>query len=111
VIFWYYKGEKYDFMPQKEQRLEGKVRQIKRRWDKDKGAIVNVKGPDGTVLYQETDERLTTYGALPCSNRLTAQNILAFLPKSRRPYSTAYCRQRHTQEPWWLTSFVAPERH
>jgi DNA modification methylase len=57
VIFWYYKGEKYDFMPQKEKRLEGKVRQIKRKWDKDKGAIVNVKGPDGTVLYQETDER------------------------------------------------------
>jgi DNA modification methylase len=57
VIFWYYKGEKYDFIPQKEKRLEGKVRQIKRRWDKDRGAIVNVKGPDGTVLYQETDER------------------------------------------------------
>jgi adenine-specific DNA-methyltransferase len=57
VIFWYHKGEKYYFMPQKEKRLEGKVRQIKRRWDKDKGAIVNVKGPDGKVLYQETDER------------------------------------------------------
>jgi adenine-specific DNA-methyltransferase len=57
VIFWYYKGEKYDFVPQKEKRLEGKVRQINRRWDKDRGAIVNVKGPDGTVLYQETDER------------------------------------------------------
>jgi DNA modification methylase len=57
VIFWYYKGEKYDFMPQKEKRLEGKVRQIKRRWDKDKAAIVNVKGADGRVLYQERDER------------------------------------------------------
>src|SRR5262245_49925097 len=57
VIFWYHKGEKYCFMPQKEKRLEGKVRQIKRRWDKDKGAIVNVKGPDGKVLYRETDER------------------------------------------------------
>ena len=57
VIFWYHKGEKYRFTLQKEKRLEGKVRQIKRRWDKDKGAIVNVKGPDGKVLYQETDER------------------------------------------------------
>ena len=57
VIFWYHKGEKYCFIPQKEQRLEGKVRQIKRMWDKDKGAIVNIKGPDGKVLYQETDER------------------------------------------------------
>jgi adenine-specific DNA-methyltransferase len=31
VLFWYYKGEKYYFTPQKEKRLEGKVRQIKRR--------------------------------------------------------------------------------
>jgi DNA modification methylase len=57
VIFWYHKGAKYYFIPQKEKRVEGKVRQIKRRWNKDKGAIVNVKGPDGKVLYQETDER------------------------------------------------------
>jgi adenine-specific DNA-methyltransferase len=57
VIFWYYKGKQYNFMPQKEKRLEGKVRQIKRRWDKDKAVIVNVTGADGTVLYQETDER------------------------------------------------------
>jgi adenine-specific DNA-methyltransferase len=57
VIFWYHKGEKYYFTPQKEKRLEGKVRQIKRRWDKDKGTIVNMKGSDGKVLYQETDER------------------------------------------------------
>jgi adenine-specific DNA-methyltransferase len=57
VIFWYHKGEKYYFTPQKEKRLEGKIRQIKRRWNKDKGAIVNMKGPDGKVLYQETDER------------------------------------------------------
>jgi len=57
LIFWYRKGENYYFTPQKEKRLEGKVRQIKRMWDKEKGAIVNVKGPDGKVLYQETDER------------------------------------------------------
>ncbi|MCC7433414.1 MAG: site-specific DNA-methyltransferase [Methanoregulaceae archaeon] len=28
-----------------------------RRWDKEKEAIVNAKGPDGKVLYRETDER------------------------------------------------------
>ena len=57
VIFWYRKGEKYKFKALKEKRLEGKVQQLKRAWDKEKGAIVNVKGPDGKVLYQETDER------------------------------------------------------
>jgi adenine-specific DNA-methyltransferase len=57
VIFWYRKGEKYKFRALKEKRLEGKVQQLKRAWDKEKGAIVNVKGPDGKVLYQETDER------------------------------------------------------
>jgi adenine-specific DNA-methyltransferase len=57
LIFWYRKGENHYFTRQKEKRPEGKVRQIRRMWDKEKGAIVNVKGPDGKVLYQETDER------------------------------------------------------
>lgn len=57
VIFWYRKGEKFKFAPQREKRPEGTVRQLKRVWDKDRGMLVNVKGPDGKVLYQETDER------------------------------------------------------
>jgi adenine specific DNA methylase Mod len=57
TIFWYRKGENFHFAAQKEKRPEGRVRQIQRAWDKEKGAIVNVKGPDGKVLYQETDEK------------------------------------------------------
>ncbi len=57
IILWYRKGEHYKFTAQKEKRLEGTVRQLVRKWDKAKGAIVNVKGPDGKVLYQETDEK------------------------------------------------------
>lgn len=57
LIFWYRKGEKHRYKPLKEKRLEGTVRQIKRRWDSEKNRIVNVKGPDGRVVYQETDER------------------------------------------------------
>lgn len=57
VIFWYRKSDTYRFTPQKERRPEGKVRQLKRAWDKEKGSIVNVKGPDGKVVYVETDER------------------------------------------------------
>ncbi len=56
TIFWYKRGEKITFHPQKEKR-SAPIRQIKREWDKRKGAIVNVKGLDGKVLYQETDER------------------------------------------------------
>jgi adenine-specific DNA-methyltransferase len=57
VVFWYRKGEQYCFEPQTEKRTEGKVKQLVRVWDKEKGAIVNAKGPDGKVLYRETDER------------------------------------------------------
>ena len=57
VIFWYRKGETYQFEPQVEKRLEGTVKQLVRVWDKKKGAIVNAKGPDGKVMYRETDER------------------------------------------------------
>ncbi len=55
VIFWYRNGQDYQFVAQKEKRLEGVVKQIKRAWDKEKQAIVNVKGPDGKVVYIETD--------------------------------------------------------
>jgi DNA modification methylase len=57
VIFWYSKSASYKFKPLKEKRSEGMVRQIKREWNKETGRIVNVKGPDGKVVYQETDEK------------------------------------------------------
>jgi site-specific DNA-methyltransferase (adenine-specific) len=57
VIFWYSKTDTFQFTPVKEKRPEGKVRQLQRKWDKDTGRIVNVKGPDGKVLYRETDEK------------------------------------------------------
>ena len=57
VILWYSKNPKYHFKALKEKRTEGVVKQIKRKWDKEAGRIVNVKGDDGKVLYQETDEK------------------------------------------------------
>lgn len=57
VIFWYSRSSEYRFRPLKEKRTEGTVRQIRRTWDKTTGRIVNVKGPDGKVVYQETDEK------------------------------------------------------
>lgn len=57
VVFWYRKGDSYQFEKQVEKRVEGKVKQLARVWDKEKQAIVNAKGPDGKVMYRETDER------------------------------------------------------
>jgi adenine-specific DNA-methyltransferase len=57
VVFWYRKSTSYQFKPQLEKRAEGKVKQLARQWDKEKGAIVNAKGADGRVMYRETDER------------------------------------------------------
>jgi adenine-specific DNA-methyltransferase len=57
VVFWYRKGVSYQFKPQLEKRAEGKIKQLARQWDKEKGAIVNAKGADGRVMYRETDER------------------------------------------------------
>jgi DNA modification methylase len=56
VIFWYKKGKNYKFKPQSELR-EKPVRQLKRVWDKETGRIVNAKGEDGKVLYQDSTER------------------------------------------------------
>ena len=56
TLLWYRKGDQFKFTPQKEKR-DSAVKQIKRAWDKDTGRIVNVKGADGKVIYQETDER------------------------------------------------------
>lgn len=56
TIFWYKNGSKLKYFPQREDRPET-TKQIKRVWDKDKGKIVNAKGPDGKVIYNETDSR------------------------------------------------------
>ena len=56
VIFWYRKSKKYCFHPQSELR-DKPVRQIKRVWNKDREMIVNAKGPDGKVLYQDSTHR------------------------------------------------------
>jgi hypothetical protein len=57
TILWYSKSEDFTFNKQTEKREEGPVKQLKRVWDKEKGAIVNAKGPDGKVLYIETDQK------------------------------------------------------
>ena len=57
IILWYRKGESYSFARQLEKRSEGTVRQLVRVWDKEKGRVVNAKGPDGKVMYRETDEK------------------------------------------------------
>jgi len=57
VVLWYRKSAVYQFRQQVEKRPEGKVKQLVRMWDKEKEAIVNAKGPDGRVLYRETEER------------------------------------------------------
>ena len=56
TIFWYRNGENFKYNPQREDRQET-TKQIKRVWDKEKGKIVNAKGPDGKVIYTETDSR------------------------------------------------------
>jgi adenine-specific DNA-methyltransferase len=57
VVIWYRKGGSHQFKPQLEMRAEGKIKQLKREWDKEKGAIVNAKDLDGKVMYRETDQR------------------------------------------------------
>lgn len=56
VIFWYSKSDSKIFNRVRETRKET-TRQLKRVWDKDKKKLVNAKGPDGKVIYIETDER------------------------------------------------------
>lgn len=56
TIFWYRNGETFKYFPQREDRQET-TKQIKRVWDKAKGKIVNAKGPDGKVLYVDSDSR------------------------------------------------------
>lgn len=56
TIYWYSKSDRFTFNKQREKR-DKPVRQLKRAWDKEKGAIVNVKDEDGSVVYIVTDER------------------------------------------------------
>lgn len=56
VLLWYRAGDDYTFNKIRETR-EAPVKQLKRVWDKDKGKIVNAKGPDGKVIYIESTER------------------------------------------------------
>ena len=57
VILWYSKSSTYTFKALKEKRPEGPVQQIKRVWNKEDKRLVNLKGADGKVVYQETDEK------------------------------------------------------
>ncbi len=56
IIFWYSKTQKKTFARLYEEREET-IRQIKRVWDKETQKLVNAKGPDGKVIYIETDQR------------------------------------------------------
>ena len=56
VLLWYRAGDECTFNKIREER-EAPVKQLKRVWDKDKGKIVNAKGPDGKVIYIESTER------------------------------------------------------
>jgi hypothetical protein len=57
VIYCFRKGNDYTFHTQYELR-EKPAKQIKRAWDKEKGKIVNVKGEDGKVVYQDATHRM-----------------------------------------------------
>jgi DNA modification methylase len=56
VIFSYTKSERKTFHRIFEQRAET-VRQLKRVWDKDKKKLVNARGLDGKVIYQDSDAK------------------------------------------------------
>ena len=56
VVYWYSRGERFQFEPQHEERPEP-VQQLKRIWDKKKKKLVNAKGPDGKVIYIESTHR------------------------------------------------------
>lgn len=56
VLLYYRKSKDYVFHAQKEER-EKPIKQIKRVWDGAQGRLVNAKGPDGKVIYQESTHR------------------------------------------------------
>lgn len=55
-LLWYRNGSSYHFTSQKEARDKA-TKQIRRVWDKDQSRLVNLKGDDGKVLYQESTEK------------------------------------------------------
>lgn len=55
-IYWFSKSEHFCFHRQVEKR-DQPVKQLKRAWDSHRGKLVNVKGPDGKVIYIDSDER------------------------------------------------------
>lgn len=56
IIFYFVKSlENFEFRSIKSER-EAPTRQIKRKWDNEKGKIVNVKDETGKVIYQEVDD-------------------------------------------------------
>lgn len=57
VIYWYSKSSTFNFTPLKEVRPDGPVKQLARKWDKSTQKLVNKKGDDGKVIYQETDTK------------------------------------------------------
>jgi adenine-specific DNA-methyltransferase len=56
TLFWYRNGDSFKYHAQREDRQET-TKQIKRVWDKEKGKIVNAKGPDGKVIYIDSESR------------------------------------------------------
>jgi adenine-specific DNA-methyltransferase len=57
TILYYVKSvEAFSFTALMEKRDEP-VKQLKRKWDKESGKLVNVRGADGKVEYQTVDER------------------------------------------------------
>ena len=57
TIFFYSAGDKYTFNTLQEERAEGTSKLLKRVWNGATKKLVNAKGPDGKVIYLETDER------------------------------------------------------
>lgn len=56
VIYYYAKSDNPKFLHQFEER-DKPVKQLRRKWDKDKGKIVNVRGEDGKVEYIDSTQR------------------------------------------------------
>ena len=55
-IFYYTNSSDFSFYPQKEDR-DKPEKQLKRVWDKEKGALVNARDSEGRVIYREVTDR------------------------------------------------------
>lgn len=56
-IFFYSAGSEFSFNALQEERIGGNQRLLKREWDPNTQRLVNAKGPDGKVIYIETDHK------------------------------------------------------